>query len=274
MELYLKERSDRFNAWSEFSCPDWCERYGCKDPDLHVSISLVDLFAISLISEEKISHLLERDCKVGFDPIKEGEPWLGRLSLELKKPCAFLKGKECSTYPGRPIACVLFPEYNFISGDHESLRRKDIFRDFPCVQNPCSISPRRKRVLQSLMEMSKREVFLSDFYLFGISPFLLDIKNIAGEGLEGIPVTEEGSVKLPHYRVENLVSQRLKEAGYLEDWEAKIEQLDRADGLKSFAEMKRWTDQMATAPDQFSLSIAYQFDGNRLLPVRLRGTIG
>jgi len=102
MEQYLSERSMLFNAWSEFSCPDSCDRYGCKEPDLHISISVVDLVAISLISDRKASDLFKDDFKMGFDPIDEGEPWIGRLSIELKKPCHFLDGKKCGVYPGRP----------------------------------------------------------------------------------------------------------------------------------------------------------------------------
>jgi hypothetical protein len=66
------------------------------------------------------------------------------------------------------------------------------------------------------------EVFLSNFYLFGISPFVIDLKHIAGEGLEDL------------------------------------------------IKMKRWTDQIATASGAFSLSIVFQFDKNRLQPIRLR----
>jgi Fe-S-cluster containining protein len=269
MKQYLTERSNAFNAWSGFSCPDGCERHGCKEPDLHISISLVDLVAISLVSEQKVLDLFRKDCKMGFDPIREGEPWVGRISIELRKPCLFLDGAECSVYSGRPTGCALFPEYNFMVGDQESLLKKDLFRNFPCIQNPCSIPARRKEILQSLMEMSIKEVFLSDFYLFGISPFVLDLKNVAGEGLEGIRTSEEGKAKIAHHRIEGLVLQRLKEGGYLDRWEVKIEQLDRADGLNRLAETKKWTDGMVDVPDQISLGIAYQFDGEKLLPIRL-----
>ena len=91
-----------------------------------------------------------------------------------------------------------------------------------------------------------------------------------GEGLEGIPVSENGKTRLPHHRIKEFISQRLREGEYLDDWEAKIEKLDRVDGLEGLAKMKCWSDQMAMASDRFSLSIVYQLDGNRLLPIRLR----
>jgi Fe-S-cluster containining protein len=269
MESYFTERSVLFNASSEFFCPDGCERYGCKEPGLHISISLVDLLAISSASNQNAFSLFKKDCKIGFDPIEEGEPWLGQISIELKKPCPFLDEKKCSVYPGRPIACALFPEYSFFVGNREELLKKDLFRNFPCIQNPCSISPRRKEILQSLFEMSIQEVFLSDFYLFGLSPFVLDLKSIAGEGLEGVPVSAGEKIKIPHQQIEGLISQRLGKGGYFDEWEAKVEQLDRADGRNRFVEMKHRTDQMIATQDRISLGIAYQFEGNRLLPIRL-----
>jgi hypothetical protein len=114
-----------------------------------------------------------------------------------------------------------------------------------------------------------QEVFLSDFYLLGLSPFVLDLKSIAGEGLEGVPVSAGEKIKIPHQQIEGLISQRLGKGGYFDEWEAKVEQLDRADGRNRFVEMKHRTDQMIATQDRISLGIAYQFEGNRLLPIRL-----
>jgi len=241
---------------------------GCREPNLHISVSLVDLVAISLISGRKATEILRRDVKLGFDPIHEDEPWIGRLTLELKKPCHFLEGKKCSIYPGRPIVCALFPEYCFIVEHPELILKKEIFQSFPCVQKPCSISPRRMETLQQLWEISVKEVFLSDFYLFGISPFVIDLKNIAGEGLEGISISENGKAKLPLHRIEALISQRLRRGGYLDDWETRIENLDQAGGLEGLARMRPWADQMAVLSERLSLNVVYQFDGNPLLPIR------
>ena len=267
MQDYLEERSVLFNQWSTFSCPDSCERLGCKEPNLHISISLVDLVALCLISGQRAAELFRRDVKIGFDPIHENEPWIGQVSLELKKPCRFLVREKCSIYPGRPIACALFPEYCFIVEDPELILQKDIFQNFQCIQTPCSISPRRRAALQQLLEMFAKEVFLSNFYLFGISPFVIDLKNTAGEGLEGIPVSENGKAIFPHHRFEEIISHRLGKGGHLDDWEVKIKKLDQAGGLEDLIKMKRWTDQIAMASGGSSLGIVYQFDKNRLLPI-------
>lgn len=270
MEQYLAERSMLFNQSSTFSCPDSCERMGCKEPSLHVSIILVDLVAFSLISGQKAPEIFRRDVKIGFDPIDENEPWIGQVSLELKKPCPFLDGKKCSIYPGRPIACALFPEYWFIVERPERILQKDIFRSLPCIQESFSIPPRRRTALQQLFGIFDKEVFLSNFFLFGISPFVINLKNIAGEGLEGIPVSKNGKATFPHHRLEELISQRLEKGGHLDEWEDRVRKLDQADGLEDLMKMKRWTDQMAVASGEISLSIVYQFDKNRLHPIRLR----
>lgn len=269
VEQYIAERSALFNAWSTFSCPDSCERMGCKEPRLHIFISLIDLAAISLISGRKIGELFNKNVKIGFDPIDENEPWIGRVTLEMNKPCHFFTGKECSIYPGRPIACALFPEYWFTVEHSGFIAKKRIFQSFPCIQKPCAISPERKATLQQIREMHAKETFLSDFFLFGISPFVTDLKSVAGRGLKGVPIAKNGRAHLPHDLVEKIISQRLSEGGYLDDWKAKIRKLDQADGLEDLLRMKGWTDQMVMASDGLSLRIAYQFDGERLLPVHL-----
>jgi hypothetical protein len=243
---------------------------GCKEPSLHVAISLVDLVAFSLISGQKPTELFRRDVKIGFDPIHENEPWIGQVSHELKKPCSFFDGKECSIYPGRPIACALFPEYWFIVEHPERILQKDVFRNFPCIQKPFSISPRRKTALQQLLGFFGKEVFLSNFFLFGVSPFVIDLKNVAGEGLEGIPVSGNGKATFPHHRFEELISQKLGKGGHLDEWADRVRKLDQAVGLEDLIKMKRWTDQIAAASGGVSLNIVYQFDKNRLHPIRLR----
>jgi len=246
-----------FNQWSTFACPDSCERLGCKVPNLHVSVSLIDLIALSLTSGQSAAELLRKEVKIGFDPIHENEPWIGRLCLELKKPCPFLDGKKCSLYRGRPITCALFPEYHFLLDPPERILQKDMFKDFPCIQKPSAISPRRRTALQQLWEIYGKEVCLSDFYLFSIPPFVVDLKNTAGEGLEGISVSEDRKTAFPHHRLEEIGSQRLGQGGHLDDWQAKIGKLDQADGLEELMKMKRWTDQIAMASGRFSSSFVY-----------------
>jgi hypothetical protein len=72
---------------------------------------------------------------------------------------------------------------------------------------------------------------------------------------------------LPHYRIEGLLYERLGEGGYLYDWEAKIQKIDQADGLKKLARIKNSADQMTTTSGGIPFNIGYQFNGNRLQPI-------
>ncbi len=267
MESYLKDRSFLFNAYSEFSCPDECDRKGCKDPQLHVSISLIDLIAISRICGKKGSQLFKENLKMGFDPLPGREPWIGRLSIELKKPCVFFDGKWCSVYPARPIPCALFPEYLWMIYPSDRLLRREFIRGLPCIQRPGPISPERRQALQRLSEMCLQEFFLSDLYLFGVSPLIIDLKNIGGETLDGLSKEEDGRFRLPHEKVEELIYERLSLGGYLQEWEEKIERLDHKEALEELERMKALTDPMLKESPPFF--IAYQFEGVRLQPIHL-----
>jgi hypothetical protein len=57
MKHYFAERSMLFHQWSTFSCPDSCEQMGGKEPNLHISISLVDLVALTSVSGQKATEL-------------------------------------------------------------------------------------------------------------------------------------------------------------------------------------------------------------------------
>ncbi len=267
MESYLKDRSSLFNAYSEFSCPDECDRKGCKDPQLHVSISLIDLISISQACRKKGSQLFKKNLKIGFDPLPDRGPWIGRLSLELKKPCLFFDGKWCSVYNARPIPCALFPEYLWMIYSPDTLLQKEFIRGLPCIQKPGPISPERRQILQRLSEMCLQEFFLSDLYLFGVSPLIIDLKNIAGESLDGLSKEENGLFRLPHEKVETLIYDRLSSGGYLEEWEEKIERLDQEEALEELERMKVLTDRMTRESPPFL--IAYQFEGVRLQPIHL-----
>jgi hypothetical protein len=73
----------------------------------------------------------------------------------------------------------------------------------------------------------------------------------------------------PIIGIEDLIFQILEKVGDVEEWKAKIEQLDRADDLERLAKMKGLTDQMAMTAHQINPRVAYPFDGNWLLPVDL-----
>jgi len=268
MDKYLRERSRLFNEASEFCCPDSCERHGCRDSELHITISLVDLIGLSQACGKKVPSLFGDHCKIGFDPLEENEPWVGRLTIELKKPCSFLDEKRCCVYLGRPVACALFPESFFVLGKGDELLKKEIFQKFPCITNPVTVPSRRKEILLRVLQMSAQEIFLSDFYLFGVSPFLVDLKNVAGKVLEGIEVQTEGRAVIPHHRFEAFLVERLQKTELLNHWLSRLRLLDRDEGVNEFWRMKAWTDQIVTMGGQDSFVPIYQFVGNRLQGTR------
>ena len=78
MEQYFSQRCVASNADSDRSCPDSCKRYGCREADLHLGTSLVDLVAISKVSGQQVSEIFKNHCKIRFDPLGEAKTWVGR----------------------------------------------------------------------------------------------------------------------------------------------------------------------------------------------------
>lgn len=111
------------------------------------------------------------------------------------------------------------------------------------------------------------ELFLTDFYLFNLSPLVIDIKNIAGEGLREIPPLENGKVRLPHQWIESLIFERLRDGGYIKDWERRIGQLDEVNGYEGLMRMMPIMDQLAEISNPSYLNTIYQFNGNQLQPI-------
>jgi Fe-S-cluster containining protein len=268
VDEYLKTRSRWFNEASDFSCPESCGRYGCTEPDLHITVSLVDLVSLARASGLGVLEIFTDKCKVGFDPLGEREPWAGRVSMELRKPCAFLQQKACSVYAGRPMACALFPEAFFILEGGEEALSKAIFRPFPCIRSRAPVSPRRATILRNLLLMSGQEIFLSDFYLFEISPLRIDLKNIAGKSMEGLETSREGMTKLPIGRLEELVSNKVQETPFWGEWMSKLSRLDQPGGVEEFWKMKPWTDEIMETIRRNPVNIAYQFTEGDLQSLR------
>lgn len=74
----------------------------------------------------------------------------------------------------------------------------------------------------------------------------------------------------PHHRLGELIFQRPGQGGHLDEWEDRVRKLDRADGLEDLIKMKCWTEQIAAASGEVSLSRVYPFDKNRLHLIRHR----
>ncbi|UCD71529.1 MAG: hypothetical protein JSW70_00660 [Syntrophobacterales bacterium] len=272
---YIENRTRLFNRDSEFSCPHWCNRLGCKDERLHVSVSIVDLVAASLVTGQMASHLFRSHYKIGASPMNEN-PWIQRFVLELKKPCPFLSGMDCGIYGRRPIACALFPEAFFLFPGQKGGLNKGKFGHYPCLREPLVISEKRRSHLIELMEISRRETFLTEFYLFGFSPFSVDLRNTVMDVMEvsrdisGSIGDDESHYEVPHEAFEEILIRRLGSGGYLSKIDSKVDGLNSPSGIEVFYKIMEWTD--SVAPSDKDFPYCYEFDERDRLKLIKRPT--
>jgi Fe-S-cluster containining protein len=195
LTAYLRSRAQLASAESDFHCDPACTRPGCKNHDLQVPVSLVDLLGVAWQRQKSVSENYQRHYTLGL--FANGrEDWLRMVSLRLKKPCPFLENDLCSIYPVRPLPCALFPEYLVYEGTFEANAKKDSFKDYLCLQRPLPLSPNRAKVLAKLRRLWEREVLVTSFYLFDHGPCHLDFSNLTKEladvagGLQGAESAE------------------------------------------------------------------------------------
>jgi Fe-S-cluster containining protein len=181
---YLRTRAYLASSESTFSCDPACTRPGCKNQDLQVPVSVVDLLGIAGHRGESVSELYRRTFVLGLFS-NERDDWIRMVALRLKKPCPFLEHDQCSIYPVRPLPCMLFPEYLVSRGTFEATAGKDQFRDYLCLHRPLQLSPDRAKVIAKLRSMWDREMLISSFYLFNAGPCHLDFSNLIRELLAG-----------------------------------------------------------------------------------------
>jgi hypothetical protein len=126
------------------------------------------------------------------------------------------------------------------------------------------ISEKRRSHLVELMEMARREAFLTEFYFFGFSPFYVDLRNIAAEVMEvsreisGSMGDGEKPYEVPHEAFEQTLIRRLGRGGYLSEINAKVEGLNKLRGVEALCEVKEWTDTIAVSDRDFPY--CYEFD--------------
>jgi Fe-S-cluster containining protein len=195
LTAYLRSRAQLASSESDFHCDPACTRPGCKNHDLQVPVSLVDLLGVAWQRQKSVSENYQRHYTLGLFA-NEREDWLRMVSLRLKKPCPFLENDLCSIYPVRPLPCALFPEYLVYEGTFEANAKKDSFKDYLCLQRPLPLSPNRAKVLAKLRRLWEREVLVTSFYLFDHGPCHLDFSNLTKEladvagGLQGAESAE------------------------------------------------------------------------------------
>jgi Fe-S-cluster containining protein len=177
---YLRHRADLASYKSDFHCNPACKRPGCKNQDLQIPVSIVDLMGAALYRERSVSATYSDNYSLGLLS-NEREDWIRTVTLRLKKPCPFLENDRCSIYPVRPLPCILFPEYLVNEGTFEANAREDHFKDYLCFQRPIPLSPDRAQVMTQLKKMWRRESLISSFYLFNPSRGHIDFSNLIQE---------------------------------------------------------------------------------------------
>jgi len=180
LTAYMGRRARLASEASEFQCDPDCTRPGCKNTDLRVPVSLVDIVAAARHREESVSAAFRRHYVLGLF-YNDTDYCLRTVSLKTRKPCPFLAEDLCSLYPVRPLPCILFPEILVSRGLFADQAVKEQFRDYLCMRRPLTITPERARVLSTLRKMLERENLITSFYLFGHGLCHLDFTDLISE---------------------------------------------------------------------------------------------
>ena len=192
LTAYMGRRARLASEASEFQCDPDCTRPGCKNTDLRVPVSLVDIVAAARHREESVSAAFRRHYVLGLF-YNDTDYCLRTVSLKTRKPCPFLAEDLCSLYPVRPLPCILFPEILVSRGLFEEQAVKEQFRDYLCMRRPLTITPERARVLSTLRKMLERESLVTSFYLFGQGLCHIDFTDLIPE----LPSATQGGAGAP-----------------------------------------------------------------------------
>ena len=180
LSAYLRHRADLASYKSDFVCNPACTRPGCKNQDLQIPVSVIDLLGAAMYRDTSVSATYAGSYSLGLLS-NEREDWIRTVNLRLQKPCPWLENDRCSIYPVRPLPCILFPEYLVNEGTFEANARQDHFKDYLCFRRPVPLSPERADVMTQLKKMWKRESLISSFSLFNHGRCHIDFSNLVQE---------------------------------------------------------------------------------------------
>ena len=185
-EAYLRHRAHLASDKSDFHCDPACQRPGCKNQDLQVPVSIVDVIAAARHRGTSVSAIYQDHYSLGLLS-NEREDWIRMVTVKLRKPCPYLENDLCSIYAVRPLPCILFPEYLVPAGRFEADAGEDHFKDYLCFQRPIALSVDRARIVANLRSMWERESLITCFYLFEQAVCRLDFSNLIPELLQAAP---------------------------------------------------------------------------------------
>lgn len=195
---YFWERAHLANLHSEFGCDSKCSRPGCKSPQIQVAATIFDVIGAAACQNKSLLNTLVEGFVLGLLPV-DGQDWIARVALKIRKPCPYLRNEMCKVYKVRPLACMLFPERSFVAGTAKDLSRQAHFRDYVCLRLDCRVSQERAQVIKKLTGMLQQEILISDSYLFGCSPFLLDLRDLMASSGKQAAMPEENSIAGVHF---------------------------------------------------------------------------
>ncbi|MBM4273833.1 MAG: YkgJ family cysteine cluster protein [Deltaproteobacteria bacterium] len=247
LSAYLEARAHLASCESNFHCDPACTRPGCKNQDLQIQVSIVDLLGAAMLLGEPVSAIYQRHYSLGLFS-NERDDWIRMVAVKLKKPCPFLKDDRCSIYPVRPLPCVLFPEYLVPAGTLKANAIKDHFRDYLCLHRPLPLSPERAKVIGRLRKMWERESLISSFYLYNHAPCHLDFSNLTEELLRAAERLSEAESEerpepggiIPNQVIEKFFLERIAGCRPFAGVREKIWQLNGPEGQSRFLQL--WQD--------------------------------
>jgi Fe-S-cluster containining protein len=235
LAAYLRRRADLAAYKSGFECDPACTRPGCKNRDLQIPVSLIDLLGAARYRDTPVSALYPGNYSLGLLS-NERHDWIRTVALRLQKPCPFLEHDRCSIYPVRPLPCILFPEYLVNEGTFESNARQEHFKDYLCFQRPIPLSPERASVMTQLKRMWQRESLISSFFLFKHGRCHLDFSNLVQELTHAAVSQSEAASAgepqriIPHPVMEGFFLQHMAGCQPFAGVREKIDQLDSPKG--------------------------------------------
>jgi len=144
---------------------------------MQIPATIFDVLGAAAYRKRSPLDVFAECYRLGLLPV-EGQELIVRAALKIRKPCPYLEAEKCSVYPVRPLACVLFPEQLVVTGALQDLSSQPHFKDYLCLHQGFEVSTQRLQVAKRLNGKLQRELLVSDWYLFGCSPFFLDLRNL------------------------------------------------------------------------------------------------
>lgn len=228
--------------------------------DVIVDVTLFDLIKISPVLNISVSHIFSQYCRLG---LLNGDFKIRykKLLIKLKKPCRFLKERQCAVQRAKPLSCVLFPECYQAREIFPELVNSPVFSMFPCFKKPISISEKRRQVLHQLRRMKLREEALSCYYLFGIAAFIVDSKPLMKRLKKDHP--EKRLFSIQDY--DRMLDRIFDSIGYLENIIEKIYRLNkRTNAINLFEKIHDDITMQHLFKEMFRPQQVYRLGKNRI----------